>query len=184
MPAAHYEIEEALEEGVKMNFLVTPAAVEIKDGKKVLRCINMKLGEPDRSGRRRPIPIDGSYVEFEVDTVIGAVGQSTNTTFLYNDLPVKLNKWGDIEINGRTCQTSELNVFAGGDCVTGPATVVQAVGAGRAAAESMDSFLMKGYIKENVVDYSCSRAPWRICPNGNMKKCRGYRGRDAHPSRR
>ena len=108
----------------------------------------MTLGEPDRSGRRRPVPVEGSDIMIEADTIIGAIGQSTNTQFLYNDLPVKLNKWGDIEINGKTSQTSEINIFAGGDCVTGPATVIQAVAAGRHAAEAMDSFLMKGYVKE------------------------------------
>lgn len=157
MPAEKYEVEEALHEGVEMLFLMAPTRILCGGPKKQLECMRMKLGEPDRSGRRRPVPIEGSEVLIEADTIIGAIGQSTNTQFLYNDLPVKLNKWGDIEINGRTGQTSELNVFAGGDCVTGPATVIQAVGAGRHAAESMDNFLMKGYVRESHQDYSCSR---------------------------
>jgi formate dehydrogenase major subunit len=164
MPAEPYEVEEALREGVEMYFLTAPSRIVAEGGKKMLHCIKMTLGEPDRSGRRRPIPIEGSETAFEADTIIGAIGQSTNTQFLYNDLPVKLNKWGDIEINGKTFQTSEINIFAGGDCVTGPATVIQAVAAGRHAAEAMDSFLMKGYIKEQHVDYSCSRGTMEDLP--------------------
>ncbi|WP_346355569.1 [FeFe] hydrogenase, group A [Azotosporobacter soli] len=164
MPAESNEVEEALREGVEMLFLMAPNKITEAGTKKRLHCIKMKLGEPDRSGRRRPVPIEGSDEIIEADVIIGAIGQSTNTQFLYNDLPVKLNKWGDIEINGRSFQTSELNVFAGGDCVTGPATVIQAVAAGRHAAEAMDSFLMKGYIKEYNRDYSCSRGSMEDLP--------------------
>ncbi len=164
MPAEPFEVEEALREGVEMLFLMAPNSIALKNGKKVIDCIKMKLGEPDRSGRRRPVPIDGSNTLIEADTIIGAIGQSTNTQFLYNDLPVKLNKWGDVEINGKTMQTSESNVFAGGDCVTGPATVIQAVAAGRHAAESMDAFLTLGYAKESREDYSCSRGSMEDLP--------------------
>lgn len=164
MPAEPYEVEEALHEGVDMYFLTAPSKILQEGNRKILICLKMTLGEPDRSGRRRPIPIEGSEVAFEADTIIGAIGQSTNTQFLYHDLPVKLNKWGDIEINGKTSQTSEMKIFAGGDCVTGPATVIQAVAAGRHAAEAMDSFLMKGYIKEQHIDYSCSRGTLEDLP--------------------
>ena len=164
MPAEPYEVEEALKEGVEMLFLMAPNSITLKNGRKQLDCIKMQLGEPDRSGRRRPVPVEGSNIVIEADTIIGAIGQSTNTQFLYNDLPVKLNKWGDIEIKGSTLQTSEDNIFAGGDCVTGPATVIQAVAAGRHAAESMDSYLMKGYVKEDKVDYSCSRGSLEDLP--------------------
>ena len=115
------------------------------------------------------MPIEGSNFEIEADTIIGAIGQSTNTQFLYNDLPVKLNKWGDIEINGKTSQTSESNIFAGGDCVTGPATVIQAVAAGRRAAEAIDSFLMKGYVPESHIDYSCSRGSMEDLPKWDFE---------------
>lgn len=170
MPAEAYEVEEALHEGVEMVFLTAPAKIALEDGKKVLHCMEMTLGEPDRSGRRRPVPVEGSDIVMEADTIIGAIGQSTNTQFLYNDLPVKLNKWGDIEINGKTGQTSEINIFAGGDCVTGPATVIQAVAAGRHAAEAMDSFLMKGYVKEENVDYSCSKGSMEDLPKWEFEE--------------
>lgn len=170
MPAAPYEVAEALEEGVEMLFLMAPHKIVAGDGKKQLHCIQMTLGEPDRSGRRRPLPVEGSDVVIEADAVIGAIGQSTNTQFLYHDLPVKLNKWGDIEINGKTSQTSEINIFAGGDCVTGPATVIQAVAAGRRAAAAMDSFLMKGYVKEENIDYSCSRGSMEDLPQWEFEE--------------
>ena len=170
MPAESYEVEEALHEGVEMIFLMAPTKIVSEDGKKKLHCIRMTLGEPDRSGRRRPVPVEGSEDIIYADTIIGAIGQSTNTQFLYNDLPVKLNKWGDIEVNGKTSQTSEINIFAGGDCVTGPATVIQAVGTGRHAAEAIDSFLMKGYVKEENVDYSCSRGSMEDLPKWEFEE--------------
>lgn len=170
MPAESYEVEEALQEGVEMLFLMAPNKIEAAKGRKILHCIKMALGEADRSGRRRPVPIEGSEETIEADTIIGAIGQSTNTQFLYNDFPVELNKWGDIEINGKTFQTSEMNVFAGGDCVTGPATVIQAVAAGRHAAESINSFLMKGYIKEHPIDYSCSRGSMEDLPKWEFEE--------------
>ncbi len=170
MPAEHSEVEDALAEGVEMLYLMAPNKIVASGGKKMLHCIKMELGEPDRSGRRRPIPITGSDTIIEADTIIGAIGQSTNTQFLYNDLPVKLNKWGDIEIDGKTQQTSENNIFAGGDCVTGPATVIQAVGAGHNAAKCMDALLMKGYIKHENVDYSCSRGSMEDLPKWEFEE--------------
>ncbi|WP_420828424.1 NAD(P)-binding protein [Dehalobacterium formicoaceticum] len=164
MPAEPYEVSEALHEGVEMYFLTAPSKIMQEGKRKLLLCMKMTLGEADRSGRRRPIPIEGSEVAFEADTIISAIGQSTNTQFLYHDLPVQLNKWGDIEINGKTFQTSEIKIFAGGDCVTGPATVIQAVAAGHHAADAMDSFLMKGYVKEQPIDYSCSRGSLEDLP--------------------
>ena len=164
MPARREEVEEAMLEGVEMIFLTAPSRITTSGPIKHLHCIKMKLGEPDRSGRRRPVPIDDSDFIIEANTIIGAIGQSTNTQFLYNDLPVKLNKWGDIEINGRTMQASVDKIFAGGDCVTGPATVIQAVGAGRRAAEAIDSFLTKGYVREENPNYNCSRGTLEDLP--------------------
>ncbi len=171
MPAEPFEVEEALHEGVEMVFLTAPTKIATRaDGKKALHCIKMQLGEPDRSGRRRPVPVDGSEHVVEADTIIGAIGQSTNTQFLYNDLPVKLNKWGDIEINPKTLQTSVDKVFSGGDCVTGPATVIQAIGAGRRAAEAMDSFLTKGYVQEENANYNCSRGTLEDLPRWEFEE--------------
>lgn len=159
MPAEPYEIEAAIEEGVNMLYLAAPTRLESDECGRVckLHCVKMELGEPDRSGRRRPIPVDGSDFEVNASSVIGAIGQKTNTSYLWDDLPVALNRWGDIEINGKTMQTSADKIFAGGDCVTGPATVIQAVAAGRRAADAINDFLTIGYVREATEDYSCSR---------------------------
>ena len=170
MPAEPYEIEEAIHEGVEMLFLISPEKIETKGDKKYIHCCKMELGEPDRSGRRRPIPIDGSEIIIQADTVIGAIGQSTDTRFLYNDLPVKLNAWGDVDINGKTFETSERKIFAGGDCVTGPATVIQAIAAGRHASESIDSFLNKGYVKEHTKSYKCNRGTLEDLPRWEFEE--------------
>lgn len=166
MPAEHYEIEEALHEGVEMSFLAAPVGFE-SDNKGILsgiHCVKMELGEPDRSGRRRPVVIEGSEYTLEASAVIGAIGQKTNTSYLWNDLMLKLNKWGDIEIDGNTMQTSAEKIFAGGDCVTGPATVVQAVGQGRKAAEAIDEYLNCGYVTPFREDYSSSRGSFEDLP--------------------
>ncbi len=170
MPAEKMEVAEALHEGVEMIFLNAPTRITVSEGRKQLHCLKMALGEPDRSGRRRPVPVEGSDFTMEADTIIGAIGQSTNTQFLYNDLPVKLNKWGDMEINGQTMQTSEEKVFAGGDCVTGPATVIQAVAAGRRAAKAMDEFLTKGYVRPENPNYKCSRGSLEDLPRWEFEE--------------
>jgi formate dehydrogenase major subunit len=170
MPAEPYEVEEAIHEGVEMEFLAAPVRIVPEGGRKKVHFIRMKLGEPDRSGRRRPVPVDGSEFIIEADTVIGAIGQSTNTQFLYNDYPVKLNKWGDIEVNEKTMQTSDAKIFAGGDCVSGPATVVQAVGAGRRAAEAINCLLSKGYVKEDNAHYYCSRGTLEDLPRWEFEE--------------
>jgi formate dehydrogenase major subunit len=162
MPAEAQEVEEAIAEGVEMIFLAAPNSISLKDtddktGKKIVHCIRMELGEPDRTGRRRPVPIEGSDFDIEADTIIGAIGQSTNTSFIYNDLPLRLARWGDIEIDGATMMTSEPGIFAGGDCVTGPATVIQAVGAGGRAAKAIDEYLHTGSVTPSQEQYNCSR---------------------------
>ena len=170
MPAEAFEVEEALREGIEMVFLTAPTKItEADDGTKQLHCTRMELGEPDRSGRRRPVMIEGSDFIIEADTVIGAIGQSTDTGFLYNDLPVRLNKWGDIDVDGFTMQSSESNVFAGGDCVTGPATVIQAVAAGRRAAMAIDEFVTRGYVRPSTEDYTCSRGTLEDLPRAEFE---------------
>jgi glutamate synthase (NADPH/NADH) small chain len=101
----------------------------------------MKLGEPDASGRRRPIPIEGSEFEIPVDTVVIAIGQGANPLVASTTTNLKTNKWGYIVTDERTGQTSRAGVFAGGDIVTGAATVILAMGAGKVAATSIDRYL-------------------------------------------
>ncbi len=169
MPAQAHEIVDAEEEGVELRFLAAPTALRRDGNRLVLSCIRMELGEPDRSGRRRPIPVEGSDFELDASTVIGAIGQSTNTQFLYNDLPVRLNKWGDIEVDGSTMEASEAKMFAGGDCVTGPATVIEAVAAGRRAAWAMDQFVLRGYVRGEPASYNCSRGSLEDLPRDEFE---------------
>ncbi len=174
MPAEPLEIEEALHEDVEMVFLAAPtkitaASMDPDGGPIQLHCVRMELGEPDRSGRRRPVRVEGSDFVIDADTVIGAIGQTTDTGFLWDDVPVRLNKWGDVDVDGATMQTSESHVFSGGDCVTGPATVIQAVAAGRRAAAAMDEYLRLGYVRPAAGDYTCSRGTLEDLPRDEFE---------------
>ena len=135
MPAEQIEIDEAREEGVKFKFLSAPVKVEKREEQLFITFQEMKLGEPDASGRRRPVPIKGSEYEVEADTIITAIGQKTIAP-----KDAKINKWKDIDIDSDNGQMEE-NVFAAGDCVSGPATVVEAVAGGQLAANGVIAFL-------------------------------------------
>jgi glutamate synthase (NADPH/NADH) small chain len=139
MPARHEEIEHAEEEGVIMETLASPLAfLPNEDGKLGgVRIQKMELGEPDASGRRRPKPIEGEVYEIETDLAIIAVGTKANPVLLHSTPGIELNKRGYVEVDEETCETSIPNVFAGGDIVTGAATVILAAGAGRKAAKEM-----------------------------------------------
>ncbi|MBW1911932.1 MAG: FAD-dependent oxidoreductase, partial [Deltaproteobacteria bacterium] len=142
MPALDEEIEEAEEEGVKINYLAAPERIVGMDGKvSGVECIRMKLGEPDESGRRRPVPIPGSEFTLEVDAVVPAIGQSIDLSFLPEDKKWDISKRGRLEVDLVTGATNVEGIFAGGDMVTGPATVVEAIGAGRKAAISIARYL-------------------------------------------
>jgi len=171
MPAEPHEIRDAIAEGVHTTFLTAPSRITLgDDGKKLLHCMKMELGEPDRSGRRRPIPVEGSDFTMEADTIIGAIGQATSTQFLYNDLPLKLGRWGDISVNGKTMATSEDGIFAGGDCVTGPATVIQAIAAGGRAARAIGQYVMTGAITPSRETYNCSRGTLEDLPRHEFEE--------------
>jgi glutamate synthase (NADPH/NADH) small chain len=139
MPARHEEIENAEEEGVKMMLLTAPLEVLGEEFKVTgLRCQRMELGEPDASGRRRPVPIEGSEFTLDVDTVIVAIGQSPNPLIRLTTPGMNTERWGGIIVNEETMETSKSDVYAGGDAVTGAATVISAMGAGKKAAEGID----------------------------------------------
>ncbi len=141
MPARAEEIAHAAEEGVAFKFLTLPVRILGDEWVRGMECLRMELGEPDESGRRRPIPIKGSEFELEVDLVVMAIGTRANP-LLTSTLPeVRLNKWGYIEADPETGQTSVPNIFAGGDIVTGSATVIEAMGAGKRAARAIHSLL-------------------------------------------
>ncbi len=108
---------------------------------RAVRCIRMELGEPDESGRRSPVPIEGSEFTMEIDTVVTAIGFSANTLALAEATGIETDRRGRIQIDPETGATSREGVFAGGDIVTGPATVIEAMGAGRKAAAAVRSYL-------------------------------------------
>lgn len=144
MPASPEEIADAEAEGIHISYLTAPTEVLHENGKlKGLRCIRMALGEPDSSGRRRPIPVPNSEHDLDFDTVVVAVSQMPNLFGLGDESKVKLNytKWGTLQVNPETLQTSEHNIFAGGDVVLGPSTIIASMGQGRRAAESITKFL-------------------------------------------
>ncbi|UCG44281.1 MAG: NADPH-dependent glutamate synthase [candidate division WOR-3 bacterium] len=143
MPARAAEIHHAEEEGIKFEFLTNPTRY-IADGDgwvKELECLRMELGEPDASGRRRPVPIPGSEFRVPVDTVVVAIGNSPNPLIPNTTPGLEIGKRGTIVVTPETGRTSKKGVFAGGDIVTGAATVILAMGAGRIAANSMNDYL-------------------------------------------
>lgn len=143
MPARLEEVEHAEEEGIRFNLLTNPVAL-IGDDKgwvKAMECVKMELGEPDASGRRRPIPIEGSNFELEADIVVIAIGQSPNPLVPRTTPGLEIGRRGTITADPDTGQTSREGVFAGGDIVTGAATVILAMGAGKKAARAIDAYL-------------------------------------------
>ncbi|MFH1647719.1 MAG: FAD-dependent oxidoreductase, partial [Chloroflexota bacterium] len=137
MPASAEEVEAALEEGIKIEFLTGHVRVSQKDGGLLLTCNRMELGEPDASGRRRPVPIKGSEFDVAYDTVIGAIGQSPD---IPADFKVSTGRGNTIRADAGMA-TSREGVWAGGDAVTGPDSVIRAIAAGRKAAISIDKYL-------------------------------------------
>ena len=140
-PARAEELHHASEEGVEFHWLTHPIAI-LNDGEgnvRGMRCVRMELGEPDASGRRRPVPVEGSEFDFEVDMVVYAIGTNANP-IMGQTSGLHLNKWGYIATD-EALATSLAGVFAGGDIVTGAATVIEAMGAGRRAAASMKAYL-------------------------------------------
>ena len=142
MPAAEEEIKEAEEEGVTLRYLAAPIRV-IGSGGEVtaMECVKMELTEPDESGRRRPVPIEGSDFKLDVDMIIPAIGQSTDISFLGSDGQIEVGKGSAIKVDQLTLQTNVPGVFAGGDAVLGPAIVIQAIADGKEAAISIDRYL-------------------------------------------
>ena len=143
MPARIEEIERAKEEGAIFKLLTNPVRIIGNDKGWVtsMECIRMELGEPDDSGRRRPVPVKGSEFIIEVDSIIMALGTNANPLLPQSTPGLTLNKWGYITTDEETCATSIKGVYAGGDIVTGSATVILAMGAGRKAARAIDKYL-------------------------------------------
>jgi glutamate synthase (NADPH/NADH) small chain len=147
MPARAAEIHHAEEEGIEFHLLTNPTRYLGDESGRLtgMECLKMELGEPDASGRRRPVPIQGSEFQMETDLVIVAVGSGANPLLTQSTDDLKLNKWGYIEADPDTGKTSKPGVWAGGDIVTGAATVILAMGAGRMAANSIHKYLTWGW---------------------------------------
>lgn len=143
MPARQEEMENAEEEGIEFKLLTNPVCIHGNEQGwvKGMECVQMELGEPDESGRRRPVPIKGSEFVMDVDQVIVAIGQGANPLVAATTPGLETNKWGYIVADPSTGATSKEGVYAGGDIVTGAATVILAMGAGRNAARAIDVYL-------------------------------------------
>jgi len=147
MPAEAGEVDAAEEEGIKLHLLAAPVKVLTRDNKVTgIQCIKMELGEPDESGRRRPVPVKGSEFDMDVDSVIIAVGQGVDKDALPKEL--EYTNWGTLQVDQVTLQTNIEGVFAGGDVVSGPTDVIAAVAAGKEAAISIDRHLRGVDLKE------------------------------------
>ena len=142
MPARLEEVHHAKEEGIEFLTLNNPTKIlGDEDGKvKGMECIKMELGEPDESGRRSPVPVPGSEFVLNVDAVIMAIGTSPNPLIRTTTTGVEANRRGCLIVNEEMCTTRE-GVYAGGDAVTGAATVILAMGAGKTAANSIDEYI-------------------------------------------
>jgi NADPH-dependent glutamate synthase beta subunit-like oxidoreductase len=139
MPAIREEVEEAIHEGLKIHFLSSPVKIIERGEKPVgLECFRMRLTEPDQTGRRKPVPIKGSTYKVAADTIIVAVGQRVDRKIVKG---LDVNADGTIRVDPKTSETSIKGVFAGGDVVTGPGWAIDAIAAGKKAAEVISRYL-------------------------------------------
>ncbi len=147
MPARAEELHHAEEEKIEFVLLTNPTQFFGDENGRLtgMECLKMELGEPDASGRRRPVPIEGSEFNFECDLVVVSVGSNANPLLTNSTPDIALNKWGNIIADPDTGKTSKRGVWAGGDIVTGAATVILAMGAGRASATSIHDYLTLGW---------------------------------------
>jgi len=142
MPARREEVHHAMEEGIEFNFLTNPVEFIGDENGNVaaMRCVKMQLGEPDEKGRQKTFTIEGSEFEMPIDTVVVALGTSPNPLIKSTTPGLETESFGGLKINDHTMTTRD-GVFAGGDAVSGAATVILAMGAGRAAAKGIDEYL-------------------------------------------
>jgi NADPH-dependent glutamate synthase beta subunit-like oxidoreductase len=143
MPVDPRELEQVEEEGIKIHYLTSPIQILSMDGERVsgIRCIRNRLGEPEEDGRRRPIPIDGSEFNLDIDLLIPAVSQSPDISFLPEEIGLEISKWDRLKVNPETFETNVPGIFAGGDFVTGPRDVIRVIADGRKAALFIHSCL-------------------------------------------
>lgn len=153
MPVTEVEYDQAIAEGIQVNFLVSPTRIVSENWEVTgLQCIRMSLGEPDESGRRRPIPITDSEFFVSAATVIAAVGQAPDLSFLPADSALERTRWETLVVDSNTLSTNVSGIFAGGDFVTGPAMVIDAIAAGRRAAIAIDKYLKEDTSRVEMYD--------------------------------
>ena len=153
MPVTEVEYDQTIAEGVQVSFLVSPTRIVSENWEVTgLQCIRMQLGEPDESGRRRPIPITGSEFFAEADTVIAAVGQAPDLSFLPPDSALERTRLETLVVDSNTLSTNVSGIFAGGDFVTGPGMVIDAIAAGRRAAIAIDKYLKGDTSRVEIYD--------------------------------
>ena len=167
MPAQALEIDEAVEEGVNIQFLSAPVSIKPMGELLQLVCTRMKLGEPDKSGRRRPVTVPGSEFTLTADTIVAAIGQAVDGFCIGKE--ALIDKWGTVKANKTTLQTAEPWVFSGGDCVTGPDIAIAAIAAGKRAAESINRYVRTGQIAEPGQPYTCTKGAWQNLPPETFK---------------
>jgi len=153
MPVTEVEYDQVIDEGIQVNFLISPTRIITENWQVTgLQCIHMTLGEPDESGRRRPIPISGSEFFVSADNVIAAVGQAPDLSFLPADSALERTRWETLVADSNTLSTNVSGVFAGGDFVTGPGMVIDAIAAGRRAAIAIDKYLKGDTSRVEIYD--------------------------------
>jgi heterodisulfide reductase subunit A len=180
MPAAAWEVDAAEAEGVALNFLVAPARVIERDGRVAgVECLRMELGEPDASGRRRPVPVPGSEFTVAADTIIAAIGQTIESEWLELE-----KKWDRLVVDRDTLATSLPGVFAGGDAVLGPSSVVEAVGNGIQAAESIHRYLRGLDLRQGREFYWPRPEEIAVHPAGEVRRAPRARMAELPPAER
>ncbi len=170
MPANPIEIHESKLEGVEYLFLTLPKKIHKNEKGEVtsVTCIRMELGEPDASGRRRPVPVDGSEFDINVDYILAAIGQKTEVNFLGDmnahttEGSLKVTKWGDIDADPATLQTGIPSVFAAGDGVTGPATIIEAIAQARKASVSVHQYLTGALIQPPLKPFTSRKDHFKV----------------------
>ncbi|MDR2697510.1 MAG: molybdopterin-dependent oxidoreductase [Holophagales bacterium] len=180
MPAHHEEVDAAEKEGVKLEILAAPLELLAENGKlTAIRCQRMKLGEPDASGRRKPVPIPGAIVDFPCSYVFAAIGQDTDLGALDKEPEngkLAVSRWATINADNATMETSVKGVFAGGDVVLGPATVIEAIAQGKTAALAIDQYLIDGKAVGDAPEFHSRREFFGAFPEGTFSEvCRQAR---------
>jgi len=156
MPVDQRELEQVEEEGIEIHYLTSPVRVLSKDGARVsgVRCVRNQLGQPEKDGRRRPIPIDGSDFEIDIDLLIPAVSQSPDLSFLPEEIGLEISRWDRLAVNPETFQSNIRGIFAGGDFVTGPRDVIRVIADGRRAALSIHAYLSEETFRKRPAYFS------------------------------